>query len=118
MHRRMASLGAADRPRAPGVARRCGARIVTSFAPRPADGVDREKADDIEAHALHGRQPLQAIVQRAVPVRHLALGARKELVPGGEAGPRAVDDHLELAVVPGGVHALLETADGLADRRL
>ena len=31
--------------------------------------------------------------------RHPALRAREELVPGGELGERAVDDHLELPVV-------------------
>src|SRR5262249_55557594 len=67
---------------------------------------------------LHLRQPLEAIVERAVAAWHLALGARKKLVPGGEAGPRAVDDYFEISVVPGSVHALLKPADGFAHRRL
>src|SRR5262249_59655499 len=110
--------GPADRPRAPGVARLRGECIVAPLAPRAADGVDRRQVDDIEAHALHVRQPLEAIVERAVAAWHLALGARKKLVPGGEAGARAVDDYFEISVVPGGVHALLKPADAFAHRRL
>src|SRR5262249_6518790 len=114
MHGGVAALEPADRPRATRVARLRDERVVAPLAPRAADGVDRRHVDDIEAHALHIREPLDAIVERAVPAWHLALGARKELVPGGEARPHAVDDHLELTIVAGGVHTLLEPADSLA----
>src|SRR5262245_66564487 len=65
MHRRVASLGSADRPRAPGVARRRGERVVGPLAPRAAAGVGRRQVDDIEADAVAVRQPRWAMAERS-----------------------------------------------------
>jgi hypothetical protein len=75
--------------------------------------MDRGKVDDIESHALHVRQPFDALSESAVPSRFPGLRAREELVPRGEARPEPVDHHLELTVESGSVPAQLEAGDDL-----
>ena len=75
--------------------------------------MDRGKVDDIESHALHVRQPLDALGESAVASRYPGLRARKELVPRGEARLGPVDHHLELTVESGSVPAQLKAGDDL-----
>src|SRR5581483_10380548 len=84
----VAALRAADRPRATRVARRGDERVVAPLAMRAPDGMHWREIDDVEAEL---RQPRQLRLDAA----EAAPRARKELVPGAEAGTLAVDDELE-----------------------
>ena len=84
----------ADRPWAARVALRRLEGVVPPLAVRLADRVDRREVDDVEAEAGElGQHLLDALEP--------APRARKELVPGPEAGERAVGVDLERANEPG-----------------
>ena len=57
--------------------------------------MDRRQIDDVEAHVGDVRESARRGRERAVAFRRLAGGAREELVPGGEARQRPLDDDLE-----------------------
>src|SRR4029453_9716994 len=88
----------ADRPGRPWVGWGRRERIVRSLAIRPADWVDGREVDHIEAHRRRSLKPLVGAVERAgnpplvffVPLR--TLGAREELIPGGEQGRAAIGE--------------------------
>src|SRR4030095_2276725 len=113
VHGRVASLWPTDRPRASWVTGFCGEGFVPPLAARQTDRMDRGKVDDIEPHALHVRQALDAVGESAVASRAPRLRARGELVPGGEAGPGSVDHPLELTVESGSIPAQLQPGDNL-----
>ena len=69
-----------------------------------ADRVDRRQVDDVEAH--RGRPLELALGVAKRPVAAGDVGAGKELVPGGEARPLAIDDDLVFALGPGRVGAV------------
>src|SRR5256885_4424316 len=83
-----------DRPWAPGLAG-FGGTVVGALAVSLADGVDGWQIEHVEPHACDVRE-------EALDVLELADRAWEELVPGAEAGPDRLDDHLELAPVDGG----------------
>src|SRR4030095_1103364 len=92
----------ADRPGRPWVGwGRC-ERVVRSLAIRRADWVDGREVDHIEAHRRRSLEPLMGAVERAgdPPLVFLVppgtLGAREELIPGGEQGRAAVDEDREI----------------------
>ncbi len=82
---------AADGPRTARVAGGGFRGIVLAFAVGFADGMDRGKVDDIEAHLLDARQPLRGLVERGVPLV-VPGGAREELVPRAGPGPLRVHE--------------------------
>jgi hypothetical protein len=100
--------------------------VVLALAEAVADRVNRRQIDDIEAHRLDLAQAANAVLQGAMPVRHAALRARKELVPGGEAGHRPIDhdrqrgrQFVALAAVGAARHqAAHHAADAEVDRAL
>src|SRR5581483_952371 len=73
-----------DRPRAAGVGRLRGQRVVPALAARSADRMDRREVDDIEAELGERRQHL-------LHAGEAAERAREELVPRAEARELAVD---------------------------
>ena len=72
--------------------------VVASLAVRAADRVDGRQVQDVEAHPGDVGEPLLDIAEGAVRAR-LAGRAREQLVPGAEARPLEIDQHLELARV-------------------
>src|SRR5262245_7302724 len=94
MHGGVAALGAADRPRAAGIAGLRGERVVAALTVRAADRVDRRQVHDVEAHGGGAIELRLGVLQRAVPA--ITAAAREEFVPGGEARTLAVGDDLEL----------------------
>ena len=94
----VAALVGADRPRRADVVRPGDQRVVAALAVDPADRVDRRQVEHVEAH--RGDAPgsrsaavakVPCLIGRRRPADHGALGAREELVPGGEQRPLAVD---------------------------
>ncbi len=81
-----------DRPRHARVRRTGGFRVVRALAERPADRVDRRQVEHVEAHPDHVVEPGDDVVERTVAPRIGRGRARKELVPGGEACARRIDD--------------------------
>ena len=90
MDRLVAALGAADRPRASGIAFLRDERVVPTLPVRRPDRVHGGQVDDVEAEL---RQRRQHRGDAAEP----APRARKELVPGAEAGALTLDVDLERA---------------------
>ena len=88
----VSAFGGADRVGAAGIAFLCGHRIVAALAVFPADRMDRREVDDVKAHGRDIGQPLDAVPERSVLTRHLALAARDHLVPRTVACPRPVHD--------------------------
>ncbi len=103
VHRGVAALRRADRPRAARVAGSGRERVVGALAGGAADRMDGRQVDDVESHAADVGEPLDAVVEGAVAPGHPALRAREHLVPRREGGLRAVHHHLQLAVVTGEV---------------
>ena len=101
----MAALHAADRVWAAGIVGTGRQRVVAALAVDPADRVDRREIEHVEAHVADIGQPADHVVEGAVPRRIAALRAREHLVPGGEAGARPIDEHLELVPVARSVGA-------------
>ena len=112
MHRVVAALVAADRPRRSDVAGRRRRGVVAALAVNLADRVDRRQVHDVEAHLRDPRQRRGRGGEGAV--HRIAVGvpaagrARKHLVPGPEAGQRPVHPH----------PVLLAAGDQLAQRKL
>ena len=71
--------------------------VVRALAVGDADRVDGRQVDDVETHRRDRRQAGGGGAQRARLVRRGALGAREELVPGGEGAELAVDPQRERA---------------------
>ena len=92
MNRIVAALGGADGVEAAGIAGLGAQRVVAALAVGAADRMDRREIEHVEAERRDLRQPGDAIVERAVPARHLALAARHHLVPGAGARERAIHD--------------------------
>ena len=90
MHRIVAALGRADRVGAAGIALGRRHRVVAALAVGLSDRVDRREIDHVETHRGDVGQPRDAILERAVLARRLALAARHHLVPGAVARPRPV----------------------------
>ena len=67
-------------------------RVVAALAEAPPDGMDRREVDDVEAHRGDGGQPVDAVLEGAVPAGDAPLRAREHLVPRRRtrraAGPR------------------------------
>ncbi len=93
---------AADRPRAARIVRPGLGRVVRPLAEARADRVDRRQVDDVETHLGDRRQAFRGGAEGArgpgAVLRLLRpLGAREELVPGADRGPRPLDaQHLRL----------------------
>ncbi len=100
MHLLVAAVGSADRPGAPRIIRAGLGVVVLPLAMGQADGVDRRKVDDVEAHAGNFRQELLAVGEGAVRAPCRAGGAGKEFVPGAEQRlfPLDADRQLPLEV--------------------
>jgi hypothetical protein len=99
MDRLVASLGAADRPRAADVVRPGVERVVRAFAMAVPDRMDRREVEHVESHPGDVGQARLAVAERAVPPRLRARRAGKHLVPRGIARALAVDHDRELPVV-------------------
>ena len=114
MDRVVSALGPADGPRAPGLARLGGQRVVAALAVGAADRMDRRQVGDVEPH--RGRPLELALGVAKRPVAAGDVGAGEELVPGGEARALAVDDDLVFALGPGGVGAVEVRVHEAAER--
>src|SRR5438067_2268611 len=114
MDRVVSALGPADGPRAPGLARLGGQRVVAALAVGAADRMDRRQVGDVEPH--RGRPLELALGVAKRPVAAGDVGAGEELVPGGEACALAVDDDLVFALGPGGVGAVEVRVHEAAER--
>ena len=86
----VAAFGRADRIGAAGIAFLGRHRIVAALAIGLADRVDRREIDHVEPHRRDVRQAGDAIPERAVPARNLALAAGHHFVPGAVPRPRPV----------------------------
>src|SRR5690606_41945168 len=82
----VAAGASADRPRAARVARGRVERVVSPFAMRLADRMDRRQIDDIEAERRDVRQPRLRALERAVPLASPAGRGGKGPYPGGNRG--------------------------------
>ena len=69
--------------------------------------MDRHEIDDVEAERRDLGKARDAIVEAGTLAGHLALAARKHLVPRGKACRFAVDDDLELVGITHNVAARL-----------
>ena len=106
MDRVVAALGRADGVGAARIVRRRRQRVVLALAVGPADRVDRREVEHVEAHVADVGQLARSRRRRCRGGSGSSvMRAREQLVPGGEAAPRPVDDHLELAVVADSVGA-------------
>ena len=74
--------------------------VVLALAKAAADRMNRRQIEHVESHLLHVIQLRGDIAQRAMLSR-LAPGARKQLVPAGEARPLAIHPHAQCALVAG-----------------
>jgi hypothetical protein len=109
----------ADRPRAADIARNGRQTVVLALPETVADGMDRRQIHDIETHRPDLAQTTDAVLQGAMPVRHIGLRARKELVPRGKAGDWPIDHDRQrwrqfvalAAIGVAGHHAAHHTAD-------
>jgi hypothetical protein len=75
--------------------------------------VDGREVEDVEAEVLHVGKAPDDVVEGAVAIGVARLRARKQLVPGGEAGGETVGDHLEHAIVARQIGAFRVAADEL-----
>ncbi len=111
----VAAFGGADGPGAAVIAFGGDDVVVGAFAEGVADGVDGRQVEDVEAHGGDLGQQGFDIAQGAVAAGVGRGGARKELVPGGEAGAFAVDPDAEVFVVAGGELQVRVARRDLAD---
>ena len=103
------ALGGADGPRAAHVVGAGRQRVVLALALLAADRMDRREVQHVEAHGGdRGEQPLD-ISEGTVHARRRRSRARKELVPGAEAGAVAIGHQREIDA-----ELRLEAAIGIA----
>ena len=99
VHRRVAALAGADRPRAPGVVLSCGRGVVLSLAVGVPDRMDRRQVQHVEAELRYVGKPRGLdVLERPVTARPVGGRPREELVPAAEPGPLRIDEDLELAL--------------------
>ena len=118
MDGRVAAVEAPDGPGASRVAGTRGQRIVRALARGAADRVDRGQVHDVEAHAGDLGQSLDHVGECPVAPRRQPLGAREQLVPGGEARLDPVGHHRQLAVEARQIAPLLRPGHRLFESRL
>ena len=68
--------------------------------------MDRRQVQNVKAHFGQPRQPQRAVGERAMPAGLGGAGARKQLVPGAELGPRAIDDDRKRRIADAGRRAI------------
>ena len=109
VHRGVAALGRADRPRAAGVAGAGALRVVGALAEGPPDRVDRRQVEDVEAEVGDVVEAVEHVAERPVgrgpvaggrPERAGPLAADggrpgEQLVPRAEQRPLALDEHVD-----------------------
>ncbi len=88
MDRIVAAFAAADRVRTADVAGRGAQGVVLALAVGLADGMDRRQIKNVKSHVADRRQPADDIGEGAVALRIVGNRARKQLIPGAEAGLR------------------------------
>ncbi len=118
MDGRVAAVEAPDGPGASRVAGTRGQGIVRALARGAADRVDRGQVHHVEAHAGDLGQPLDHVGECPVAPRRPPLGAREQLVPGGEARLDPVGHHRQLAVEARQIAPLLRPGHGLFESRV
>ncbi|KFB74259.1 MAG: hypothetical protein AW09_000466 [Candidatus Accumulibacter phosphatis] len=91
LQRHVAAVFVTDRPGTADVAWYGNQAVVLALAKTVTDGVDRRQIDDVETHRLDVVQATDAVLQGAMPVRHVALRTREELIPGGKTGDWPID---------------------------
>ena len=102
----VSAFAGADRPGTANIFRQGFLGVVLSLAIHAADGVNRRKVENVEAHAGHVVQPLGAILQGSGAPGLRGAGTREHFVPGAEAGPLAIDDDRQFPAVGGGAAAV------------
>ena len=106
------AVGISDRPRATGIARLCGQRVVLALAVGHADGMHRREVRDVEPHLGElGQSPL-GLAQRGALRRIASLGSREKLVPGSYVGLSAIGEDREQRFGDDRVLALIEKSHG------
>src|SRR5690606_23626872 len=92
VHRVVSARLATDGPRRADVSRLAHAGVVAALAVREPDGVDRREVNHVEAEGRDLRDAPLGVAEGAVAPGLRALGAREQLVPGGEGRLRAIHD--------------------------
>src|SRR5690606_15925385 len=86
VHRPMPAFLGPDGPGAADVRGPGALGVVAPLAVRAPDRVNRRQIDHVEAHLGRRLEASLAVAQPAVTFGVVGAGARKELVPGAEAG--------------------------------
>jgi hypothetical protein len=96
--RHVAALLRSDGPRTAGIAGPWREAVVRALSEAAADGMDWRKVQDVETHRRDVGQPRRRFVEGGAASRIGASRTRKHLVPGAEARPLGLHEHLEHAV--------------------